>query len=212
MRRRADLLLSEMKHTEHTRILEIGCGTGEISFWIAQQSDASILGTDLCTPFIEKATQTYQRKNLRYAVLDFNKADEFQGEKFDYIIGNGILHHLYQQLDDACLHMKDLLNEGGKIIFLEPNYHNPYVYSIFTFPWLRKLAKLEPDEMAFTNGYIRKKLLKNSYVNIQIDYRDFLLPCIPEFLITPSIILGNILENIPFLRGLSQSLFIRAEK
>ena len=38
----------------------------------------------------------------------------------------------------------------GRIIFLEPNLHNPYVYLIFSRPKLRQRARLEPDEMAFS--------------------------------------------------------------
>ncbi len=212
MRRRAALLLSEMNLSSDKKILEIGCGTGEISYWMAQKIDAKVIGTDLCVPFIEDAKKKFQRSNLRYDVLDFNKADQFKGEKFDYIVGNGILHHLYHNLDDALLNMMTLLNDNGKLIFLEPNYHNPYVYLIFTHPRLRKLANLEPDEMAFSKSFINKKLHKVGYKNIHVDYKDFLLPGIPEFLIKPSIAAGNILEKIPLAKNMSQSIFIRATK
>lgn len=212
MRRRAELLLSETEAPEGKSILEIGCGTGEVSFWMAEQTPAKVVGTDLCVPFIEEAKTKFQLPNLRYDVLDFNKAIEFKGEKFDYIVGNGILHHLYHHLDDALLNMMQLLNEGGKIVFLEPNYHNPYVYLIFTNPHLRKLANLEPDEMAFSRSFINKKLHKAGYTNIRVDYKDFLLPGIPDMLIKPSITAGNILEKVPLAKNMSQSIFIRAEK
>ena len=212
MRRRADLLLSEIKDSTEKRILEIGCGTGEIAFWMAEKSQAKVLGTDLCVPFIKDAKTKYQLPNLRYDVLDFNKAEEFSGERFDYIVGNGILHHLYPNLDTAFDNMKKLLTEGGKIIFFEPNYLNPYIFFIFSFPWLRKLAKLEPDEMAFTKGFVVEKLTQRGYGNVTVDYKDFLLPGIPEFLIAPSIAAGDVLEHIPLLRRLSQSIFIRANK
>lgn len=212
MRRRADLLLSEMSVSQNKSILEIGCGTGEISFWIAQKTPARVLGTDLCRPFIERARKNFHLDNLRYDVLDFNKADEFQGEKFDYIIGNGILHHLYWHLDTAVKSMHNLLKDDGKIIFLEPNLYNPYVYLVFSFPWLRRIANLEPDEMAFSKSFIVKKLNDTGYKNIYVDYKDFLLPGIPEFLIRPSIVSGDVLEKVPLLKNVSQSIFIRATK
>ena len=152
MRRRADLILSEMHSAEGKSVLEIGCGTGEVAFWMAEKTVANVLGTDFCVPFIEEAKKNFHLENLRYEVLDFNNADHFKGEKFDYIVGNGILHHLYHHIEKALHNMRSLLKDNGKIIFLEPNYHNPYVFMIFSHPLLRKKANLEPDEMAFSKS------------------------------------------------------------
>jgi cyclopropane fatty-acyl-phospholipid synthase-like methyltransferase len=88
MQRRTDMLLSEMKLTPETRILEIGCGTGEVSHWMAEQSPAQVLGTDLCVPFIEGAKKKYQLPNLQYAVVDFNTPGSFAGQQFDCMVGN----------------------------------------------------------------------------------------------------------------------------
>jgi SAM-dependent methyltransferase len=211
MQRRTDLLLSEMSLTPETRILEIGCGTGEVSYWMATQTPAKVLGTDLCIPFIEQAKQNYQLSNLEYAVLDFNDPQAFPDMSFDYIVGNGILHHLYHHLDADLLTMRRLLKKNGKILFLEPNLYNPYVYFIFSYTWLRKLVHLEPDEMAFSKPFIIRALERAGFTDVQVEYRDFLLPGIPEFLITPSIWLGMILEKAPGFNLLSQSLFIRGK-
>ena len=59
-------------------------------------------------------------------MLDFNKLEQVNGRKFDYIIGNGILHHLYHHLDEALKTLYSLLNDQGRIVFLEPNIYNPY--------------------------------------------------------------------------------------
>lgn len=212
MSRRADWILSEMSREENINVLEIGCGTGEIAHWIAERSRAQVLGTDLCVPFIDDAKQKYQLPNLQYAVLDFHHADAFGGEQFDYIVGNGILHHLYNHLDEALARMFALLKKGGKIIFIEPNLYNLYVYFIFSYPRLRKLAKLEPDEMAFSKSFILKKLHKAGYGDVRASHKDFLIPGVPDFLIQPSIVIGDVLEQIPLLKSTSQSLFICAEK
>lgn len=212
MRRRADLILSEMTSSADKSILEIGCGTGEVAYWIAEKTRAQVLGTDLCLSFIETAKKNFLLPNLRYDVLDFNKPNDFNGKKFDYVIGNGILHHLYYHLDDALIKMYNLLKDGGKILFLEPNLHNPYVYLIFSYPRLRKIANLEPDEMAFSKSFITQKLHSAGYKEILVDYRDFLLPGIPDFFIQPSIIVGAVLEKIPLVQNSAQSIFVRAVK
>ena len=212
MRRRADLLLSEMDNLQNKSMMEIGCGTGEIAFWMAEKVPAKVLSTDLCVPFIEEAAKKYKLPNLRYEVLDFNKADEFKGETFDYIVGNGILHHLYYHLDECFVNMRKLLKDNGKLIFMEPNIFNPYIYLIFSFAPLRKAANLEPDEMAFSKSWITKKLQASGYKDIKVEYRDFLFPGIPDILIKPSIVAGDVLEKLPLVNKVSQSIFITATK
>ena len=210
MRRRADWIATEMINNSPKNVLEIGCGTGEVSYWIADKYHHDVLGTDLCEPFIDYAKQEFKLPNLRYETLDFSNTKDVNGRKFDYIIGNGILHHLYRNLDNALINMHELLNKGGKIIFMEPNIYNPYCALIFNFA--RNWAKLEPDEMAFSKKYISKKLKAAGFCNIKVDFKDFLLPGIPNFLINPSILIGNVLEKTPLIKCTSQSLFISAEK
>lgn len=212
MERRTDLLLSEMNLTPDTRILEIGCGTGEVSYWMASRSPAHVLGTDLCVPFIEGAKKNYQLPNLQYEILDFNNPNALADRQFDYIVGNGIIHHLRDNLEEVLANKLRLLKENGKIIFLEPNFYNPYIYCIFSYPRLRAMTHLEPGEMAFSKRFIMKKLAQAGFKDVEVDYKDFLLPGIPNFLIKPSIIIGAILEKIPLFKHIAQSLFIRARK
>ena len=210
MRRRADYILSLMNTSSAGDLLEIGCGTGEISYWIAQNSKVNVLGTDLCEPFIQQAQKQLIQPNLKFEVLDFTNPDQVKSRKFDYIVGNGILHHLYPHLPESLSTMIELLKPGGKIIFMEPNIYNPYCAFIFNFA--RTWARLEPDEMAFSRRYINKLLKDTGYVDIQVEYRDFLVPGVPEFMIKPLIVIGNIVEKIFPLNRLSQSLFICASK
>lgn len=210
MRRRAEWIAQSMRPGANETVLEIGCGTGEVSYWLAEQTGKNVLGTDLCVPFIEGAQQTYTLPNLHFEVLDFNNPEKVHGRKFDYVIGNGILHHLYFKLPEALKTLHELLNNGGKFIFMEPNIYNPYCAVIFNFA--RNWANLEPDEMAFSKSYISKLLRKAGFKNINVEYKDFLLPGIPDQLITPSILIGDVLEKVPVVKMTSQSLFIEAEK
>lgn len=211
LKRRAEWITRLMETSPGKKVMEIGCGTGYMSFVIAEATGMKVLGSDLCVPFIEEARGKYVLPNLRFEVLDFNKVAENLSETFDYIVGNGILHHLYYNLDEVFINFRKLLNPGGKIIFMEPNIYNPYVSAIFKNKTLRKKARLEPDEMAFSKSFISEKLKKHSYTNINVQYRDFLLPGIPKLLIRPSIIVGNILEKTP-LKVVSQSILISATK
>ena len=210
-RRRNDYFIKTIDSDRINEILEIGCGLGSLAYSLAADPKNNVLGTDLCVPFIEEAQKKYKLPNLEFSVLDFNHPEKLGNKKFDYIVGNGILHHLYYELDGALVNIKKLLKEDGKIIFLEPNLLNPYCFLIFnTTGFFRRWAKLEPTEKAFTKTYIEKKLLKAGFKTIEIKYKDFLVPGLPYFMVKAVILAGDIAERIPVLKLLSQSIFICA--
>jgi hypothetical protein len=119
---------------------------------------------------------------------------------------------MFYKLDKSLIDINKLLATNGKMIFLEPNILNPYCVLIFRYSFFRKLAKLEPDEMAFSKKLITEKLEAAGYNNIHIEHKDFLLPGTPSFLIKPVIAMGNVIEKIPLLNRLSQSIYITANK
>lgn len=214
--RRCGYILSRMESGTEKKILEIGCGTGELAYMMAEKTDSKILGVDICVPFIEQARKNYSLPNLEFQILDFNDKDSLKkltGEyKFDYVVGNGILHHLYYNMDEALGNIHSLLKTGGKIVFLEPNFYNPYCLLIFKIKPFRKLARLEPGETTFTKTFITGKLKKASFTDIKVEYRDFLVPGTPEALIKPVILLGDMVEKLPVLNMLAQSIYISARK
>jgi SAM-dependent methyltransferase len=210
--RRFQVLLAEMDLTRPASILELGCGTGELSDLFARRTPARVVGTDICEPFIQSAAEKYGRANLAFRVADLARADaaEQMGETFDYIVGNGIMHHLYYQLPVILPRLRSLLKPGGRLVFWEPNLYNPYVYLIFSFPRLRTWARLEPSEMAFTRRGLSRLLGDAGFTSFRVDYRDFLLPNTPDFLIRPVVALGNVLERVPVLKCWAQSVFVSA--
>ena len=209
---RCSYMISLMDPSPSKSVLEIGCGTGFISKMLAEQTGMSILGIDLCKSFVKEAEKNCVSPNLKYICGDFLLANILQERSFDYIVGNGILHHLFKNMQSSLSSIFRLLNPGGKIVFLEPNILNPYVYLIFSVPALRRQARLEPDEMAFSSSFARASLKVVGFDDIKIEYKDFLIPGIPTILIRPSIFAGNLFEKTPFLRLLSQSIFISARK
>lgn len=210
--RRCDYMIEHIDRTEARNILEIGCGTGDNAHMVAAKTGHTVLGTDLSESFIKQASVRWQSSNLRYEVLDFNRERDLPSTEFDYIIGNGILHHLFHSLDEALRNIKRLLKPGGSILFYEPNIYNPYCALIFTVPFLRAKARLEPTEMAFSRRFIQRKLFRAGFKDICVSYKDFLIPGVADVLINPLIVLGNIAERIPILKMSAQSLFIKARK
>lgn len=211
LERRAEYIIRQFNTTVGIEVLEIGCGIGIMANMMANKTDAKVMGVDLCQPFIDEARKIFSKPNLSFEVMDFNKVEDFIHKKFDYIVGNGILHHLYYHLDSALSNIRQLLKPGGKMIFLEPNIYNPYVSLIFKNSYFRKKAALEPTEMAFSKKFITQMLQSAGYKNIKVEYKDFLLPGIPRIFVKPSIVIGDIAEKTPWIKKISQSIFISAE-
>ncbi|MES2592105.1 MAG: class I SAM-dependent methyltransferase [Bacteroidota bacterium] len=218
LQRRFDYMIDQMDKTKlnsSTNVLEIGCAEGEGIDYLVKKTGVKGLGIDLSKIFIDNANQRYKSPDLSFEVVDFNKSESFKGEmeleKFDYIIGNGILHHLYYNLDNSLINLRKLLKPKGKIIFIEPNIYNPYIALIFNIPYLRKKTFLEPDEMAFSASFIKEKLKAAHFSSYRTEIKDFLLPNIPDHLIKTVIKVGSVLEKTP-LTYIAQSIFIVAEK
>jgi SAM-dependent methyltransferase len=217
LQRRTRAIVSEMRLAPERgsgrdlHILELGCGTGELAFELAKIAGACVTGVDRSQKFIDYATANYRDPNLRFLVVDFS--DSLPGnaeEKYDYIVGNGILHHLYYRLDNFLPILARWLVPGGRLIFWEPNLKNPYVFLIFKVAALRHMARLDPEEMAFTPRFIQRKLTNAGFSQVRAVTRDFLLPNTPASLISSVVKIGDFLEKMPVVRGCAQSIFLTA--
>jgi SAM-dependent methyltransferase len=208
--RRAQLMVNEMAPNPTGRVLEIGCGRGEIARFVGSATDMQVLGIDRAQSFVANARAATVQSNVRFETADFTEPGALDDHDFNYIIGNGILHHLYYSLDASLRAIHDLLDQNGRIMFLEPNLHNPYVFLIFKQRRLRRIARLEPDEMAFSRAFITQHLRDSGFRDIEVEYRDFLLPGVPDWLIQPLVMFGRMGERTPGLKHLAQSLFIVA--
>lgn len=214
LERRAGAIIAALPSTaakHQPRVLEIGCGTGEMARQLALQTAGSITGVDLSPHFIAQARARHPLPNLDFKVADLTNEIPGQGDTYDAIVGNGILHHLYPHLAEVLPALRKWLRPGGRLIFWEPNLCNPYVYLIFSYASLRHRAKLEPDEMAFTPGFIRRQLTHAGYRIVSVRTQDFLLPNTPAALSRPLAAFSNLLDRIPLINRLAQSLFIVAE-
>lgn len=204
-RRRSQAILNEISKGP---ILEIGCGTAEVTKFLSDGTKENITAIDISSGFVKEAKKRCGEK-VNIQCLSFEDFDPEQ--KFGAIVGNGILHH-FENLDAMLAKIFRQLTPSGKAIFWEPNLMNPYCYLLFTVPVLRRMGRLEPQEMAFTKMDIISKMRKVGFNEVRVDYRDFLLPNTPDSLIKPLIAAGDIMEKMPILKLLSQSLFISASR
>lgn len=115
----------------HKRILEIGCGSGEICVWLAQQGAAHVLGVDISGESIRIANQraAYNHCNDRVTFLNCpGECIPKEERSFDMIFINVALHHLeFAAAIDECYR---LLEGGGVLVAIEPLVRTPRLQHI----------------------------------------------------------------------------------
>jgi SAM-dependent methyltransferase len=210
MLRRNDWFVAQGRRLDARRVLEIGCGTGDAAAHIAANLQAEVVAVDISPAFVAQARARHQAPNLRYEEFDFLGEDRLSLGRFDLVCGNGILHHLVLRLPEVLRSLRSMTNPDGGLAFIEPNFLNPYCAFIFGTSVGRRFAKLEPDEMAFTPGELRRALPAAGWTKTEVETRDFLVPGLPEVVARPVLAIEPFLEATALTRWLAQSHFITA--
>lgn len=209
--RRHEWFVAQAKLRTAKRILEIGCGTGEAAAAVAHGTGAEVIGVDISSAFLDRARATHKAGNVGFKKFDLFSDDLATLGTFDFIFGNGILHHLVIRLRETLRLLREITAEGGGIAFIEPNFMNPYCAFIFGTKIGRKWALLEPEEMAFCAGQLRDIVSETGWRNVEVQTRDFLLPGLPEPLIKPVLAVEPFFEATILTKWLAQSHFVSAE-
>jgi SAM-dependent methyltransferase len=132
-------------------VLDYGSGDGGFSFELARRG-AQVEGIDISESLVELATRTipYGIPRPKFSVHDAH-ATGFPDASFDYVFGNGILHHL--ELEKAYREVARVLKAGGQAFFMEPMENHPLAVLLRkATPTLRSVDEtplsLEQIEMA----------------------------------------------------------------
>jgi SAM-dependent methyltransferase len=109
-------------------VLDYGCGSGGFSVRLAARG-ARVYGNDISEYLVSQARAASARRNLgaEFYVGDAHHTP-FPPAMFDYVFGNGILHHL--ELDRAYREVARVLKPGGKAFFMEPLIGHPLVEAV----------------------------------------------------------------------------------
>lgn len=100
------------------RILDLGCGAGDICVEIGKLTGArELYGADIS----QRAVDMAKTKGITAIRVDLDNENlPFESKSFDIILALEIIEHLVDP-DHLLLEMKSLLNPGGKVVVSTPN-------------------------------------------------------------------------------------------
>jgi putative AdoMet-dependent methyltransferase len=145
-----------------SKVLDLGCGTGELSNLLSTNDYIEIFGCD----FSEKMLDLAKKKNEKVSFFKFDINDGFESinYNFDYIVTSYVMHHF--DLDKKAFIIKDAFNSNknlkkfviGDIMFENKEYHRKQ----------KDTWKGLYDEKEL---YIEVEELKNKLEKFVVDYK-----------------------------------------
>lgn len=118
-------ILSKIGELKGKRVLDLGCGAGESSVYIALQG-AEVYACDIAEDFLAVAQRLASRHGvkIRTAAAEAGSLPYPDGF-FDLVYGNGVLHHV--DLQSTAPEVRRVLKTGGQAFFIEPLPYNPVI-------------------------------------------------------------------------------------
>lgn len=106
------------------RILDIGCGTGQLSIYLAQHS-AHVTGIDPSVEMLALARKHRAAAHVHNVQFNVASIEDWVtvGEKYDFIVANYVLH--YTNLAYVLAHLPALLNPSGRVLIRDIHLDDP---------------------------------------------------------------------------------------
>ncbi len=102
--------VAAIRAAEPRRVLEVGCGWGELAEWIARETGAEVVATDLSERMVELARE----RGLDARVADVQRLP-FADAVFDVVVAAWMLYHV-PDLERGIAEIARVLRPGGRLV------------------------------------------------------------------------------------------------
>ncbi|MBK9215834.1 MAG: bifunctional demethylmenaquinone methyltransferase/2-methoxy-6-polyprenyl-1,4-benzoquinol methylase UbiE [Chloracidobacterium sp.] len=118
-RRRVKRELKDILGNADAVVLDVACGTGDLSVELQRESKATVIGTDFCRPMLAVARTKNGAANLS---IDYVEADAmelaFADDTFDAVTIAFGLRNL-PNFENGLVELRRVLKPGGRLVILE---------------------------------------------------------------------------------------------
>jgi demethylmenaquinone methyltransferase/2-methoxy-6-polyprenyl-1,4-benzoquinol methylase len=116
-RRRVRGLLAETLSREDATVLDVACGTGDLSLELHHDAKAKVIGTDFCRPMLSIAAKKSKEVSIPYVEADAMSLP-FPSGNFDAVTIAFGLRNL-PNVDNGLSELFRILKPGGRLVVLE---------------------------------------------------------------------------------------------
>jgi len=117
--------LSQLGDIRGKKILDLGCGAGETSTYLALQG-AEVYACDIAEDFLVVAKSLGEKYGVKLNLVQADSANlPYPDEFFDGVFANGVLHHV--ELVPTAKELRRVMKKGARAVFIEPLPYNPVI-------------------------------------------------------------------------------------
>jgi SAM-dependent methyltransferase len=103
-------LVAAVVEAQPARVLEVGCGWGELAEWITRETGAEVVATDLSPHMVRLA----RNRGVAASVADIQVLP-FEDGTFDVVVAAWMLYHV-PDLDRGLAEIARVLRPGGRLV------------------------------------------------------------------------------------------------
>ena len=151
------------------RVLDLGCGTGRLSLWLAGKG-AAVTGLDFSEGMLEEARRKTGAEGVRFLAHDLHQPLPFEDGSFDRVVSGLVLEHL-QELGPFFEEVRRVLRRGGRAVFsaMHPAMFLKGVQARFTDPDTGE--KVQPGSVAHSIGDFAMAAVRAGFALEGVDER-----------------------------------------
>ncbi|MCP4665391.1 MAG: class I SAM-dependent methyltransferase [Deltaproteobacteria bacterium] len=116
------LLVDDLSNT--SKILDIGCGSGEVAFALSERFNCYTVGVDISNGMISRCISGNVQKNSYFAIADTISLP-FYEEAFDLVFSLSVIEWI-EEYQTVISEVARVLKSGGQWILSLPNWNSPF--------------------------------------------------------------------------------------